>query len=88
MNPPSRRRSLIRFFFPTAEKELNVGFFAEESHVFDFNMRDNFFDIYSPVVSEVKQQEALDVFSDKILTLCQTLQICPVIRYQSEGAVG
>jgi len=64
-------------------KELNVGFFAEESHVFDFNMGDNFFDIYSPVASEVKQQEALDVFSDKILTLCQTLQVCPLIHYQS-----
>jgi len=64
-------------------KELNVGFFAEESHVFNFNMPDNFFDLYSPVASEVKQQEALDVFSDKILTLCQTLEICPVIHYQS-----
>merc|ERR1712136_94270 len=36
-------------------KELNVGFFAEESHVFDLNMRDNFFDAYSPVSSEIKQ---------------------------------
>jgi len=64
-------------------KELNVGYFAEESHVFNLNMLENFFDMYSPVVSEVQQQQALDVFGDKMLTLCQTLQIYPSIHYQS-----
>jgi len=64
-------------------KEIYVAFIPEGSQVFNLNMKHNLTDLYSPTTHPSVTQKAVDIMTEKILSLCQTLNLYPKIRYQS-----
>ena len=63
-----------------------MAFIPEGSQVFNLNMKHNLTDLYSPTTHPSVTQKAVDIMTEKILSLCQTLNLYPKIRYQSKLA--
>eukprot|EP00004_Rigifila_ramosa_P016686 TRINITY_DN3983_c1_g1_i1.p1 TRINITY_DN3983_c1_g1~~TRINITY_DN3983_c1_g1_i1.p1 ORF type:complete len:387 (-),score=96.37 TRINITY_DN3983_c1_g1_i1:68-1228(-) len=66
-------------------KELNLEFLTKESHVFSFDMKDSFYNLYSP--DSNKTEADIDLMATRLMTVCSVLGEFPVIRHSGKPIV-
>lgn len=67
-----------------ALQEVNVDFLALEKCAFSFDMDDAFHHMYSPAATKDDATRAMTVISEKLVSVCATMEEYPYIRYKAD----
>lgn len=67
-----------------ALQEVNVDFLALEKCAFSFDMDDAFHLLYSPVAPKDDTARVLEHISEKLVSVCATLEEYPYVRYKAD----
>ncbi|KAL7999647.1 putative sec1-like protein [Plasmopara halstedii] len=64
-------------------QEVNIDFLALEKCAFSFGIPEAFHTLYSPTVKESECEELMQLISNKLVSVCATLEEYPYVRYQA-----
>ena len=66
-------------------KELNLDYYLRDSNLFDFNMNNYNFQLFSNKTSPDIYNKIITSYCDKLLTICAVCDLYPNIQYQKQG---